>query len=388
MTLIFVAKESLPGESRVAASPETVARMTKIGLQVQVASGAGDGARFSDTDFQGAGASIVADNAAGFAAADMVLKIGVPTPDEARAMRKSTLLVSFLQGTRFPESARALAENGVDCFAMELVPRITRAQKMDALSSQANIAGYKAVLLGAATLPRFFPLMMTAAGTVKPARVVIFGVGVAGLQAIATAKRLGAQVEATDIRPEVKEQVLSLGGKFIEVAPDEGGEEPSVYAKEASDDYKRRQAEAVGASVAQADVVITTAQVPGSRAPMLVPATMVETMKPGSVIVDLAIDQGGNCECSELGKDVVHAGVTILGTSNLPATVPVDASQLYARNVLQVVEHLAPVDKESDAPPSIVIDLEDEITGGSIAIRNGEILHQPTADAAQAGTAS
>jgi len=318
----------------------------------------------------------------------MILKVGVATPEEAAAMRKGALLVSFLQGTRFPDTARALAEAGVDCFAMELVPRITRAQKMDALSSQANIAGYKAVLLGAAALPRFFPLMMTAAGTVKPARVVIFGVGVAGLQAIATAKRLGAQVEATDIRPEVKEQVLSLGGKFIEVAPDEGATEPSVYAKEASDDYKRRQAEAVGASVAQADVVITTAQVPGARAPMLVPTAMVETMKPGSVIVDLAIDQGGNCELSELGKDIVHAGVTILGASNLPATVAQDASQLYARNVLQVVEHLAPVDKDSDAPPSIVIDLEDEITAGSIAIRDGKILHQPTADAAQAGAAS
>jgi NAD(P) transhydrogenase subunit alpha len=388
MTLLFVAKESLPGETRVAASPETVARMTKNGLHVQVAAGAGNGSSYSDAAFEEAGATVIADNATGFGSADMILKVGVPTPEEAAAMRKGSLLVGFLQGTRFPETARALAEAGVDCFAMELVPRITRAQKMDALSSQANIAGYKAVLLGAAALPRFFPLMMTAAGTVKPARVVIFGVGVAGLQAIATAKRLGAQVEATDIRPEVKEQVLSLGGKFIEVAPDEGGEEPSVYAKEASEDYKRRQAEAVGASVAQADVVITTAQVPGARAPMLVPAAMVETMKPGAVIVDLAIDQGGNCELSELGKDVVHHGVTILGASNLPATVANDASQLYARNVLQVVEHLAPVDKESDAPPSIVVDLEDEISAGSIAIRDGKILHQPTADAAQAGAAS
>lgn len=378
MTLVFVAKESRPGETRVAATPETVARMIKSGLKVQVAAGAGAGAFLADAAFREAGAEIV-DQAAGLAAADLVAGVAPPSPADAARLRKGAVVMTLLDGVRNPEPARALADAGATVFAMELVPRITKAQKMDVLSSQANIAGYKAVLIAAAALPKYFPMLMTAAGTVRPARVVIFGVGVAGLQAIATAKRLGAIVEATDIRPETKEQVESLGGKFIEVKPDAGAAEPSVYAKEASEDYKRRQREAVAASVAAADVVITTAQVPGKKAPILVPEDMVEAMKPGAVIVDLAAEQGGNCPLSKPGQTVVAHGVAIIGPVNLPAGTAVHASELYARNVLAALEHLIPAKNNEER--AIKLDLEDEITGGAVAIHAGEIRHAPTAQA-------
>lgn len=384
MTTLFVAKESRDGETRCAATPETVGRYIKRGFKVLVQAGAGESASYRDSDFSDSGAEIIADFASGCSQSDLVLKVARATVEEAYLMKKGSLLVSFLQAAQDPESAKAVLNAGVSNFAMELVPRTTLAQKMDALSSQANIAGYKAVLIAACELGRYFPLLMTAAGTVKPARVVIFGVGVAGLQAIATAKRLGAVVEATDIRPEVKEQVESLGGKFIEVKPDDGGEDASVYAKEASDDYKKRQAEAVGASVAQADVVITTAQVPGAKAPVLVPEAMVKTMKFGAVIVDLAVEQGGNCDISEAGKIVVKHGVKLVGTTNLPGTVAVHASQLYARNVQHVVDHLVPT-KENDNL-EVRLDFEDEIIGASIAIHGGEARHQPTAAALQLAT--
>ena len=379
MTTLFVAKESRSGETRVAATPETVGRFVKRGFKVSVQADAGEPAAFLDADYSSAGAEIVADFPSGCASADLVLKVARPTVEEAGMLRKGTLLISFLQAAQDPEPAKALVDHGIGSFAMELVPRTTLAQKMDALSSQANIAGYKAVLLGACELGRYFPLLMTAAGTVKPARVVIFGVGVAGLQAIATAKRLGAIVEATDIRPEVKEQVESLGGKFIEVKPDEGTEEASVYAKEASDDYKKRQAEAVSASVAQADVVITTAQVPGKKAPVLVPDAMLAKMKQGAVLVDLAVEQGGNVEGSEVGKIVKKYGVRIIGTPNLPATVAMHASELYARNVQHVVDHIVPT-KENEAL-ELRLDLEDEIIDGSIAILDGAVRHAQTAQA-------
>jgi NAD(P) transhydrogenase subunit alpha len=379
MTTLFVAKESRAGEHRIAATPETVARYTKRGFTVLVQAGAGDGSSCADALYSEAGAEIVPDFASGCTKADVVLKVARPTVEEAAAIRKGSLLVSFLQAAQEPEPAKALLDAGVGSFAMELIPRTTLAQKMDALSSQANIAGYKAVLLAASALGRYFPLLMTAAGTVKPARVVIFGVGVAGLQAIATAKRLGALVEATDIRPEVKEQVESLGGKFIEVKPDEGTEEASVYAKEASEEYKKRQAEAVAESVAAADVVITTAQVPGARAPMLVPDSMIAGMKPGSVMVDLAVEQGGNIEGSAVGETVLKHGVQIIGTPNLPATVAVHASELYARNVQHVIDHIIPT-KENDGL-EIRLDMEDEIIDGSIAMLDGSVRHAPTAQA-------
>jgi NAD(P) transhydrogenase subunit alpha len=381
MTLAFIALESRPGETRVAATPETVGRMVKHGLTVQVAAGAGLNAGIADAAYAAAGATLVGADAAAWSNADLLLKVAAPTAAEARSLKKGVVVVSYLDGVRNLDSARALAAAGATSFAMELVPRTTKAQKMDALSSQANIAGYKAVLIAAAALPKYFPMLMTAAGTVRPARVVIFGVGVAGLQAIATAKRLGAIVEATDIRPETKEQVESLGGKFIEVKPDEAAAQPSVYAKEASEDYKRRQREAVAASVAAADVVITTAQVPGKKAPILVPEDMVKAMKPGSVIVDLAAEQGGNCPLSEPGRTVVKHGVSIIGPVNLPAGTAVHASELYARNVWAAVEHLVPA-KNNDAR-AIKVDLAEEICAGAVAIHAGEIRHAPTAQALQ-----
>ncbi|MHC4379464.1 MAG: NAD(P) transhydrogenase subunit alpha [Planctomycetota bacterium] len=379
MTTLFVAKESRSGETRVAATPETVGRYVKRGFQVSVQADAGNAASFPDSDYSSAGAEIIADFASGCAGADVVLKVARPTVAEAGMLKKGSLLISFLQAAQDPDPAKALLDQGVGSFAMELVPRTTLAQKMDALSSQANIAGYKAVLIGACELGRYFPLLMTAAGTVKPARVVIFGVGVAGLQAIATAKRLGAIVEATDIRPEVKEQVESLGGKFIEVKPDEGTEEASVYAKEASDDYRRRQAEAVTASVAQADVVITTAQVPGKKAPVLVPDAMLAQMKQGAVLVDLAVEQGGNVEGSVVGEIVEKHGARIVGTPNLPATVATHASELYARNVQHVIDHIVPTKENDDL--ELRLDLEDEIIDGSIAILDGGVRHAQTAEA-------
>jgi NAD(P) transhydrogenase subunit alpha len=380
MPVVFVPKETAPGESRAAASPETVSKMVKMGLEVRVERGAGEASSFLDPTYTNAGATLVDSVAAGLDGADLILQVDPPTPEACATLPKGAIVVSFLQGTIHKEVASAMLNAGVTSFAMELVPRITRAQKMDALSSQANIAGYKAVLLGATNLGKFFPLLMTAAGTVKPAKIVIFGVGVAGLQAIATAKRLGAVVWATDIRPEVKEQVESLGGKFIEVTPDEDQAEDSVYAKEASDDYKRRQAEAVAGHVADADVVVTTAQIPGRKAPMLIPEAMVKSMKHGSVIVDIAVAQGGNC-------------VTLVGEGNLPATVPTHATELYSRNVLQVVQHLVPTPKASEeggeVPPlQVVLDFEDEITNGSVAIHDGEIRNEPLREALGATVAS
>jgi NAD(P) transhydrogenase subunit alpha len=365
MTVIFVPKEIRNGETRVAATPETVGRMVKVGLTVRIEAGAGISACMPDEDYQAAGADVLPAGSSCPVDTQVLLKVATPTCTEISTYPKDVLLVSFLRAGEFPEETAAITQSGIHAWAMECVPRTTLAQKMDALSSQANIAGYKAVLLGATTLGKYFPLLMTAAGTVKPAKVVIFGVGVAGLQAIATAKRLGALVEATDIRPEVKEQVESLGAKFIDVAPDEGAEEESVYAAEASDDYKKRQAEAVAAKVAEADVVITTAQIPGRKAPLLIPTSMVETMKLGSVIVDLAIEQGGNCELSQEGVNVQHNGVTIVGTSNIPATVPVHASELYSRNLLEVVKHVFPKVEEGQERRRI-LDLENEITAGSL----------------------
>ncbi|HEX9793499.1 MAG TPA: Re/Si-specific NAD(P)(+) transhydrogenase subunit alpha [Planctomycetota bacterium] len=380
--MFSILRESGPHEARVAATPETVARMVQNGAAVRVQAGAGAGACFADADYAAAGATVMAESAAVLDGAQAVLKVAPPSPEEARALPRGCVLVAFLEPTRNLASVRALAEAQVSVFAMDLVPRITRAQKMDALSSQANVAGYKAVLLAAAQLPRYFPLLMTAAGTVKPAKVLVFGVGVAGLQAIATARRLGAVVEATDIRAETKEQVESLGARFLLVeGGQEGSDESGGYAKEASDDYRRRQAELVGKHLAEADVVITTAQVPGRQAPVLVTADMVRSMRAGSVIVDLAASQGGNCELTRAGETVVAHGVSILGPPNLPATVAANASELYSRNVLAAVTHLWPGQE-------LVLDLLDEITDGSLAVHAGEVRHGATAEALQSGAAS
>ncbi|MCB9637355.1 MAG: Re/Si-specific NAD(P)(+) transhydrogenase subunit alpha [Myxococcales bacterium] len=377
MPTIFVPKEILHEETRVAASPETVKRLVKTGFQLLVERGAGLESFFSDEEYTEAGASICNDVADGYAKADVILKVQPPRENtllerhEADMAKEGALWLGFL----WPRTERALvdrlAARKVSAFAMDMIPRISRAQSMDALSSQSNIAGYKAVLIAADHLPKMFPLMMTAAGTVKPAKVVIMGAGVAGLQAIATAKRLGAVVEVSDIRPAVKEQVESLGGKFIEVEGAESGEGKGGYAREVSADFLKRQQETIARHVTAADVVITTALVPGKKAPILVTAEMVQAMRPGSVIVDLAVEQGGNCELAEPGKVVVKHGVKIVGHLNVPGRVPYESSQLYARNILFVLQHLY-----GKKGTELKLDFEDEITRGSIITHDGKLVHE------------
>jgi NAD(P) transhydrogenase subunit alpha len=378
MLTVLVAKERVKGETRVAATPDTVKAMVKAGLAVTVESGAGEQAFLSDALYTAAGATIAPAGAAGWGAADIVLKVRAPEKhadlDEVEALKDGAVLIGFLAPYKNDDAIRRFAAKKIVALPMELVPRITRAQKMDALSSQANIAGYKAVLLAALHVPKYFPLFMTAAGTVKPARVVIMGAGVAGLQAIATAKRLGAVVEASDIRPETREQIMSLGGKFIELPKsEESGSGQGGYAREVSADFLKQQQEIVGRHVAQADAVITTALVPGRPAPKLLPAWMVEKMKPGAVIVDLAVEQGGNCELSELDREVRKHGVLIIGPSNLPATLPADASLLYSRNVLALLQNV--LTKEG----ALNIDVTDDVTSGTLLTNDGKVVHAPTA---------
>lgn len=335
MSIVLVVKETRPGENRVAATPETVRRLAQAGLTVWVEEGAGEQAFFPDASYTEAGAKLVSPGKR-WGEAALILKVG-PLQDEERQLpREETMLLGLLAPHAHPQTATVLADKNITALAMELLPRITRAQKMDALSSQASIAGYKSVLLAADTLGKYFPLMMTAAGTVQPARVVIMGAGVAGLQAIATARRLGARVEVTDVRPEVKEQVESLGAKFIDLPTVESGAGEGGYARELSAETLRKQREILAQKVAEADVVITTANVPGRPAPRLVTAEMVEAMKPGAVVVDLAAESGGNCELSRPDQLVEKNGVRILAPTNLPSRLPQDASQLYARNLLEV----------------------------------------------------
>ncbi len=379
MSTIFVPREEQLGELRVAATPETVKRLVKEGFAVQVAAGAGEAASFADADYQAAGATLVTGRT--WPPADVVLKVAPPTPQEVASLRPESLLVAFMAPHKNLDAVQALAERRISTLAMELVPRITRAQSMDALSSQASIGGYKAVLVAAARLGKYLPLLMTAAGTIRPARVVIMGAGVAGLQAIATAKRLGAQVEVSDIRAAVKEQVQSLGGKFIELPMQESGEGAGGYAREMGEDFLRRQREIVARHVAQADVVITTAQVPGKPAPRLLTREMVEGMRRGAVVVDLAVDSGGNCELSEPDREVSHHGVHVLGFTNLPATMPEDASTLYARNVLALL-------LSTSQGGQVSLDLADDVVGPTLLTHGGEIRHAPTAQAVTAGSAS
>ncbi len=371
MTSVFIPRERRPGETRVAATPETVRRMLKAGLEVAIERGAGEAAFFADAAYETAGARLLDDPAPGWGS-DVVLTVGPPQPAEAAALRSGALLAGLLAPYRNPELVQRLAEGGVTAFAMELIPRVTRAQGMDVLSSQASIAGYKAVLLAASRLGKYFPLLMTAAGTVPPARVVILGAGVAGLQAIAIARRLGAVVEVSDIRPAVKEQVESLGGKFIELPEamaGAGGEGTGGYAREMGEDFLRRQRALVTERLAAADVAITTALVPGRPAPRLITREMVEAMRPGAVIVDLAVEQGGNCELSQADREVVHGGVLILGPSNLPAAMPHDASSLYSRNVLALLLHVL-----ADGKPAI--DTADEIVAGALLTHGGQVRQE------------
>ena len=364
---VAIPKERAPDERRVALVPDSAAKLKAASLDVSVESEAGAGAYISDEAYEASGVKVVKTAESLLKDADAVLKVQAPSTDEVALLRNGSVLISFLQPATQADVVRALAKRGVTAFSLELLPRISRAQSMDALSSQASAAGYKAVLMAASRLGKFFPMMMTAAGTVAPARVLVMGAGVAGLQAIATARRLGAVVSAYDVRPAVKEEVQSLGATFIELALEsqqgEGG-----YAREQSEEFLRKQRELIGEHVAKSDVVITTAAVPGRRAPLLVTGDMVKAMRPGSVIVDLAAETGGNVELTQAGKDADVGGVTIIGTRNVPSTMPLHASQLFARNVMNLLLHLV---KDG----AITLDFQDEITKGSCVTHGGEIVN-------------
>ena len=367
---IGIPAEIRGGETRVAATPETVKKFTaKEQHVVLVQSGAGAGASIPDEAYQEAGATIVADAASLYAQSQIILKVRGPEADELALMKKDVVLLGLLSPHQ-ADGISALTSHGLTAFSMEKLPRISRAQSMDVLSSQANIAGYKAVIMAADVYQKFFPMLMTAAGTVKAARVLILGAGVAGLQAIATAKRLGAVVEAFDVRPAVKEQVESLGGKFVEVPlTDEEkakAETAGGYASEMSDDYKRRQSELIDQRAIAADIIITTALIPGRPAPVLIKEETVKSMKPGSVIVDMAVEAGGNCPLSELDQNVVKYGVHLIGIANLPGLVAADSSALYARNLMNFLNLM--LDAESG---ELKIDREDEIVAGTIVCANG-----------------
>jgi H+-translocating NAD(P) transhydrogenase subunit alpha len=372
MVVIFVPKEAVPGETRVAAVPETVKSLLKLGLTVQVERSAGQAAGFADADYAAAGATLC--DASARAAADMVIAVQAPSVEQVRAQKAGSLLVCTLTpGNNLP-SVRALRDAKVTAIGLEFMPRITRAQKMDILSSQATCGGYQAVLLAAVHLPKLFPLMMTAAGTITPARVLVLGAGVAGLQAISTARKLGALVEANDIRPAVKEQVESLGAKFVDTGAAPEAETKGGYAKETTAEFLKKQRETLAAHITAADVLITTALVPGKRAPVLVTADMRKGMKPGSVIVDMAAGQGGNVEGSVSGQRVVVDGVTILGDTNLPAQVGGDASRMYARNVVAFLGEFVKAGE-------VKFDLQNEILAAVTIVHDGTIRHEGTSQA-------
>ncbi|MGH6719826.1 MAG: Re/Si-specific NAD(P)(+) transhydrogenase subunit alpha [Alphaproteobacteria bacterium] len=374
---IGIVKERQPGERRVAASPDAVKKLTALGVEVVIEAGAGAGASISDARFAEAGAAIAASALDILAGADVVLKVRRPLDaggaiDELGAMRPGTVLIGLLNPLARRADVAAYARSGLTSFSLELLPRITRAQGMDALSSQSNVAGYKAVIDAAARLDRLMPMMMTAAGTIAPARVLVLGAGIAGLQAIATARRLGAVVAAFDVRPAVKEEVLSLGATFIEVAAEDGAtaQTEGGYAREMSAAYQQRQAQAIHDAIVKADIVVTTALIPGKPAPRLVSAAMVQAMKPGAVIVDMAADSGGNCELTEPAQVVVRHGVTIVGEGNYPSLVAADASALYARNLVHFVTPL--IDKATGA---LAINWDDEIVKGTLLTRDGAVVH-------------
>ena len=377
---IGVPKETAEGERRVALVPEVVKKLSDQGLEVVVQRGAGAGALIPDSQYEEAG-GVLADDAAAVYDTDVVVKVAAPDAEETARLRSDGILIGFLAPSTNGEGIRAIAQTGVTSFAMEAIPRISRAQSMDALSSQANIAGYRAALIGAQELGRFYPMLMTAAGTVRPATVLILGAGVAGLQAIATARRLGAQVQGFDVRAAVKEQVESLGAHFLEF--DLGGdlEGAGGYSKELTPEQQARQQELMAEAIGKVDVVITTALVPGRRAPILVTEDAVKKMKPGSVIVDLAGEQGGNCELSEPGKTVVRYDVKILAPLNVPSTMAEHASQLYGRNI-QALLGLMIDDGQ------LKLDFEDEVIAGACVTRGGEIVHEGAKAAAGAATGS
>ncbi|HXB52930.1 MAG TPA: Re/Si-specific NAD(P)(+) transhydrogenase subunit alpha [Rhizomicrobium sp.] len=370
---LAVPKETTPGETRVAATPESVKKLKSLGLDVMVEAGAGEHARISDPEYAAAGASIAPDARTALEGADVVLKVRGPQGAETALIGKGAVLAALLAPYTERDAIRALADQGVAAFAMELLPRISRAQGMDVLSSQANLAGYKAVIDAAARFGRAMPMMMTAAGTIAPARVLVMGVGVAGLQAIATARRLGAIVSATDVRPATKEQVESLGATFVAVMDEEfkNAQTAGGYAKEMSGDYQVRQAALVAETIKKQDIVITTALIPGRRAPLLLSEDMIRTMKPGSVIADLAAEAGGNTALTRADELIAVHGVSIMGYTNWPARLAADASALYARNLFNFISLI--VDKKTGA---MAVDWNDEIIKGALVSRAGEMIHQ------------
>ncbi|HYR05036.1 MAG TPA: Re/Si-specific NAD(P)(+) transhydrogenase subunit alpha [Nitrososphaerales archaeon] len=379
--IVGVPKETAALERRVSVVPETVQKFGS-GVKVVVERGAGENAGFPESDYTGAGATIAADQRSLYAQADIVLKVLPPTPDEAGLVKEGSVIISFLFPVANLETVKRLASRKVTAFAMELIPRISRAQPMDALSSQANVAGYKAVIVAADTVPKLFPLMMTAAGTISPAKVFILGAGVAGLQAIATARRLGAVVDAYDVRPVVKEQVMSLGAKFAEMpveakdAQDAGG-----YAKAMGEEFTKKQQEFLAQRAKTMDVVITTALIPGARAPILITEDAVKGMRPGSVVVDLAAEAKGNCALTEPGKTVVKYGVTIHGPLNLPSTMAPESSRLYSRNISSLLLTML---KDG----ALTIDPKDDIIKGSMVINAGQVVHGPTVKAIEGPAAA
>ena len=372
--VIAVPREVLPGENRVACVPDVASKLIKSGFQVQVEKDAGLNAGYTNEMYEKAGAKVVSLNEL-YSSADIVIKVQRPLdhPDagknELDLFKAGTLLITFLYPLNYPELAKKCAEKKINVISMDMIPRTTLAQKMDALSSQANIAGYKSVVMCADTLGKIFPLMMTAAGTISPARVVIMGAGVAGLQALGTAKRLGAVVEVSDIRAAVKEEVQSLGGKFIEVEGAADMQDAGGYAKEASEEFLKKQKDLIFKHITEADIVITTALVPGKKAPILVTEEMVKNMRPGSVVLDMAVEFGGNCEVSEKGKKVKKHGVTIIGEPNLPSLVPTHSSDMYSKNILSLIQHIGKEGK-------VDLKLDDEIVKGSLITHDGSVIHE------------
>lgn len=372
---VAVLKETTPGERRVALVPDGVKTLTKKSFQVVVQVGAGADAGFTDADYEREGATLAPDPSSALAGAEIVLKVQPPSLQEVQALARGQVLVCSLQPLARLDVVRALRDAGVTTMAMDLMPRITRAQTMDILSSQATVAGYKAVLLGANALWKFLPMLTTAAGTIRPAKALVLGAGVAGLQALATLRRLGAQMLAFDVRPAVKEQVESLGAKFLEMELSQDLEDASGYAKELSKDQHERELELIAGAIKDMDLVITTAQIPGKKAPLLVTRAMVESMRPGSVIVDLASETGGNCELTRPGETVVHNGVQILGPVNLPSSLPYHASQMFSRNLVTFV--LEMTNKEG----GLNLDWGNEVLAGVCVTHQGEVRHGPTKEA-------
>ncbi|OGU73509.1 MAG: NAD(P) transhydrogenase subunit alpha [Ignavibacteria bacterium RBG_16_34_14] len=373
--IIAVPKEILPGENRVAIVPEVISKLIKSGFDINIEKDAGINAGFRNEQYEKAGAKIYGNLIELYQSADIVFKVQRPfeypelKKNEFDLMKEGTLLVTFLYPLNYPDLAKKCAEKGINAISMDMIPRTTLAQKMDALSSQANIAGYKSVIMCADALGKIFPMLMTAAGTIQPAKVVIMGAGVAGLQALGTAKRLGAVVEVSDVRPAVKEEVQSLGGKFIEVETDPSMQDAGGYAKEASPEFLKKQKDLIFKHVINADIVITTALVPGKKAPVLVTEEMVKNMRQGSVVLDMAVEFGGNCEISEKGRTVKKYGVTIIGEPNLPSLVPTHSSEVYAKNLLALITYISKDGK-------VDLNLENEIVKGSLITYKGKVVNQ------------